>query len=133
MLFYLDECYNTGNNWLDKNQLFFTYGGWIISENKLHKAESIIQSFRQYHQGELKSKSFTSHKGILKVSNLSKKLISDCKAELYFMCLEKYFMIACKVVEVFFDHNTNKAINGYLTFPNKYEYYRIQKETKKLS
>ena len=125
MNFYLDECYNTGNNWLYQNQLFFTYGGWTISPKKVSDAELIIQSFREHHQGELKSKSFTSHKGISEVITLSEKLINECGAKPYFMCLEKYFMIACKVVEVFFDHKTNKAVNDYLTFPNEYEYYRI--------
>ena len=125
MYLYLDECYNTGNNWLDKNQLFFTYGGWIILEDNLLNAELIIQEFSQHHQGELKSKSFTSHKGIQEVIKLSERLISECKAEPYFMCFEKNYMIACKVVEIFFDHKTNKSVNGYLTFPNEYEYYRI--------
>lgn len=125
MHLYLDECYNTGNNWLDKSQPFFTYGGWLISPDKLSQAQSIMQSFCQNHQGELKSKSFTSHKGISQVVKLSKKLISDCNAKVCFMCLEKYYMIACKAVEVFFDHETNKSVNGYLTFPNEYEYYRI--------
>lgn len=125
MYFYLDECYNTGNNWLDQNQLFFTYGGWIISPQKLSDAKLIIQSFRAHHQGELKSKSFTSHKGISEVITLSERLIDECGADPYFICIEKYFMIACKVVEIFFDHKTNKAVNGYLTFPNEYEYYKI--------
>jgi|GEM_PF-5798346 hypothetical protein len=132
MYLYLDECYNTGNNWLDKNQLFFTYGGWLISEDNLPKAELIIQDFSQHHQGELKSKSFTSHKGIREVINLSNRLISDCNAKPYFMCFEKHFMIACKVVEFFFDHKINKRVNGFLTFPNEYEYYRITCLTEKM-
>lgn len=132
MYLYLDECYNTGNNWVDKNQLFFTYGGWIISEDNILKAEMIIQDFSQHHQGELKSKSFTSHKGIREVIGLSNKLISDCEAEPYFVCFEKHFMIACKVVEIFFDHKTNNGVNGYLTFPNEYEYYKIQCNKKKI-
>lgn len=125
MYLYLDECYNTGNNWMDENQLFFTYGGWIISENNLSKAELVMQNFCQHHQGELKSKSFTSHKGIREVIEISNKLISECEASPYFMCFEKYFMIACKVVEIFFDHKTNSGVNGYLTFPNEFEYYKI--------
>ena len=35
MILYLDECYNTGNNWNDENQLFFTYGGWLVSEENI--------------------------------------------------------------------------------------------------
>lgn len=125
MIFYLDECFNTGNNWNDESQPFFTYGGWLISEDQLEKAISIVEKFSGKHQGELKSKSFVSHKGIKKVINLSKDLMSESKSVPYFMCFEKKYMIACKAVEIFFDHKTNCKVNGYLTFPNEYEYFRI--------
>ncbi len=125
MILYLDECYNTGNNWNDENQLFFTYGGWLVSEENLEKAKSIVRLFANNYQGELKSKSFASHKGIKKVINLSKDLISEGNAVPFFMCFEKKFMIACKAVEIFFDHKTNCKVNGYLTFPNEYEYFKI--------
>ena len=125
MILYLDECYNTGNNWNDENQLFFTYGGWLVSEENLEKAKSIVRLFANNYQGELKSKSFASHKGIKKVINLSKDLISEGNAVPFFMCFEKKFMIACKAVEIFFYHKTNCKVNGYLTFPNEYEYFKI--------
>lgn len=125
MILYLDECFNTGNNWNDESQLFFTYGGWLISEKNLEKAKSIVEVFANKHQGELKSKSFVSHKGIKKVISLSNNLMSESKAVPFFMCYEKNFMIACKAVEIFFDHMTNCKVNGYLTFPSEYEYFKI--------
>ncbi|WP_350343969.1 DUF3800 domain-containing protein [Proteinivorax tanatarense] len=129
MIFYLDECFNTGNNWNDKSQPYFTYGGWIISEDNLEKANSIVKSFAEKHQGELKSKSFASHKGIKKVINLSKELMSKSNAVPYFVCFEKNYLIACKVVELFFDCQTNCKVNGYLTFPNEFEYFKIISNT----
>lgn len=130
MIFYLDESSNTGNNWNDKTQPFFTYGGWIISEDKIEKAISIIEKFASKHQGELKSKSFVSRKGMKKVIDLSKELMAESNAVPYFMCFEKSYMIACKAVEIFFDHKTNCKVNGYLTFPNEYEYFRVICRTK---
>lgn len=126
MKFYLDECHNTGNDWLNDEQPYFTYGGWIISNDKLDIAESILSEFQNKHQGELKSKSFVSHRGISKVIDLSEKLINKSKARPYFMCLEKKYMIACKIVEIFFDHKINSSVNSYLTFPNEYAYFEIK-------
>lgn len=126
MIFYLDECHNTGNDWLNADQPYFTYGGWIISDDKIGVAESVIESFQNRHQGELKSKSFVSHKGIKKVIELSKELMEKSDAIPYFVCFEKQYMIACKIVEIFFDKKNNHTVNGYLTFPNEDTYFDIK-------
>jgi hypothetical protein len=129
MVFYMDECHNTGNNWLDNDQPYFTYGGWLIEETYIEKAKCIVKEFRNQHQGnELKSKSFTSSKGIQKVIRLSEDLINKCFARPYYICMDKKYMIACKAVEAFFNHEYNKNVNGFLTFPNEHEYIRVKSE-----
>ncbi|MDR9744405.1 DUF3800 domain-containing protein [Paenibacillus taichungensis] len=124
-VFFMDESFNTGNDWKEASQPYFTYGGWLVDEEKLQDVRSRVLEFANNYQGELKSKSFVSFKGMKKVINLSNNLIEKEGAIPFFICYEKKYMLACAIVEIFFDHKTNKRVNGYLTFPNEYEYLRI--------
>nr|WP_222591808.1 DUF3800 domain-containing protein [Paenibacillus xylanexedens] len=124
-IFFMDESFNTGNDWKEASQPYFTYGGWLVDEENLQDARSRVLEFANNHQGELKSKSFVSYRGMKKVIGLSDDLIEKEGALPFFICYEKKYMLACEIVEIFFDHKTNKRVNGYLTFPNEHEYLRI--------
>lgn len=127
-VFFMDESFNTGNNWNDASQPYFTYGGWLVDEEKLQDARGRVLEFASKHQGELKSESFVSYRGMKKVINLSESLMEKEGATPFFICYEKKYILACAIVEIFFDHKTNKKVNGYLTFPNEHEYLRITVE-----
>ncbi|BFH61889.1 DUF3800 domain-containing protein [Paenibacillus azoreducens] len=65
-VFFMDESFNTGNDCKEASQPYFTYGGWLVDEEKLQDTRSRVLEFANNHQGELKSKSFVSYKGMKK-------------------------------------------------------------------
>ncbi len=57
MLAYFDESGNTGSNWLDKQQPYFVYGGWLLKDDKKEKATELLKEcFSNSKATELKAK-----------------------------------------------------------------------------
>lgn len=38
MKLFLDESCNTGTNWIDPQQPYFVYGGWLFQDDQCQKA-----------------------------------------------------------------------------------------------
>ncbi len=116
--YYIDESGNTGTDWLNSDQPYFIYGGWLISQNKKHEVETFLQSVLNSQQGnELKSKNIFRRKNGFSVFNKIFTEMIDFGAVPFFGLTEKRFMIAAKIVETFFDCEYNPYVNAYLTYP----------------
>ena len=115
MQLFLDESGNTGANWLDPNQPYFVYGGWLIMDDPYEKAVDIVEktfSFSKAH--ELKSKYILTHKRN-SFFIMADALMTECYALPVFCVADKRYMIAAKICETFFDCEHNPALNTYIT------------------
>ncbi|MDZ3954837.1 DUF3800 domain-containing protein [Bacillus thuringiensis] len=117
--FYIDESGNTGTDWLNDKQPFFTYGGWLVLNEKQDLVENFLNGFIGKEQAdELKSKNVFKRTGGLKLfANIYNKLLHDFSAVPFFIVADKKFMVAAKIVETFFDCVHNPYVNAYLTHP----------------
>lgn len=118
---FIDESGNTGLNWLNKDQPFFIYGGWLIPNENIDKVNSCLNQFIKKEQsGELKSKNiFDRTNGDEIFIKIFKLMINEFSALPIFSIVEKEFMVAAKIVEIFFDCENNPNLNDYLTHPVK--------------
>ena len=57
--FYIDECGNTGSNFLDRAQPFYIYGGWLLKDELyVNCQKELTDKFLGKQAKELKAKSF---------------------------------------------------------------------------
>lgn len=119
--FYIDESGNTGTDWLNKEQPFFIYGGWLILDNNIKDLNTYLSNFINKEQStELKSNKVFKRLDGYKVFNaIFDTFINDFKAIPIFIVIDKEYMVAAKIVETFFDCEYNPKINTYLTHPVK--------------
>lgn len=117
--FFIDESGNTGTDWLNDNQPFFTYGGWLVPNDKLDLIEKYLKGYIEKEQSdELKSKNiFKRTDGLNMFSDIYIQLLEEFSAIPFFIVADKKFMIAAKIVETFFDYAYNPYVNEYLTHP----------------
>lgn len=110
---YFDESGNTGANFMDINQPYFVYGGWMVKKHMVSTINKEIDIvFLSSNAKEIKSK-----KGLKydKCKELFHKMY-EIGAVPVFGVVDKKYMIAAKIVETFFDHIYNPNVNGYLTY-----------------
>lgn len=115
MLFYLDESGNTGTNWLDPNQPYFVYAGWLIKQSCIDSASQRIKALDALSPGtELKSTELLdNHKK--EFFRLLTSLIEDELALPLFVVYDKRYMMATKIVETFFDYTHNPSLKPQIT------------------
>ena len=119
MLLYLDESGNTGSNWLDKQQPYFVYGGWLmLDENKKVATQLLKVCFSDSKATELKSKKIWEKKRNQLIEFI-KKMIEEVNAIPYFVIVDKKYIVAAKIVETFFDCAYNPFVNTYLTYKSE--------------
>lgn len=117
---FLDESGNTGTNWLDKDQKLFSYGGWLIAEDKLKDVSNLFEIWSIKRQGAKEYKSnklFKIEKSKVEIEKLILEITSKSLATPFFLVFEKKFMVACKIVETFFDPEYNSLLSNKITQP----------------
>lgn len=115
MLLYFDESGNTGSNWLDEQQPYFVYGGWLVKEDKKASAIKLLaECFYDSKATELKSKIIWNRKKD-KLIEFINRMVDEVAAIPCFGIVDKKYMIAAKIIETFFDCEYNPYVNGYLT------------------
>ncbi|NNU96414.1 DUF3800 domain-containing protein [Anoxybacillus sp. EFIL] len=117
--FFIDESGNTGTDWLNKDQPFFVYGGWLIPNEKIDNVNAYISEFIKKEQsGELKSNKILKRNDGYKIINeIFNSMVCKFSALPIFVVVDKEFMVAAKIVETFFDCAYNPNVNEYLTHP----------------
>ena len=117
--FFVDESGNTGTDWLNKDQPFFVYGGWLIPNENIDNVNIYLNEFIKKEQsGELKSNKILKRNDGLKIfDEIFNTLLYDFSALPVFAVVDKEFMVSAKIVETFFDYAYNPNVNTYLTHP----------------
>ena len=115
MKLFLDESGNTGSNWLNPDQPYFVYGGWLIPDAKCDGARKIVKTVFSFSKAkELKSKVILANKR-QSFFDMAEQFINEAQALPVFVVADKSFMVAAKIVETFFDYAHNPYVNEYLT------------------
>ncbi len=115
MKLFLDESGNTGSDWLNPDQPYFVYGGWLIPDAQCVGAREIIKTVFWFSKAkELKSKDILSGKRRY-FFEMVELLIDEAHALPVFVVADKSYMVAAKIVETFFDYAHNPHVNEYLT------------------
>jgi len=121
MHFFLDESGNTGTNWLDTDQPYFVYGGWLVLDEELTNAEGIVLNYSAITQAkELKSSNLI-EKRLDTVITLFNELTSKARALPIVSIADKRFMISVKIVETFFDPSYNRQLNDSIICDFEYK------------
>lgn len=117
--FFIDESGNTGTDWLNKEQPFFVYGGWLVLNEKIEEVNAYLKRFIIKEQSiELKSNKILKRKnGLYLCDEVFDILLRKFNAIPIFNVIDKKYMLAAKIVETFFDSAYNPNINEYLTYP----------------
>lgn len=117
--FFVDESGNTGTDWLNIDQPFFVYGGWLIPNENIDNVNIYLSEFIMKEQsGELKSNKILKRNDGLKLfDEIFNSLLCDFSALPVFAVVDKEFMVSAKIVETFFDYAYNPSVNTYLTHP----------------
>jgi len=121
--FYCDESGNTGTNWLDFDQTFFVYGGWLVPDSSKNTIITEINHiFGKSQAEELKSKKFfklgSSNRYFLKMVTF---MINFRPVSCFpiFIVVEKAYIVAPKMIETFFDPAYNISLKDEITFDIK--------------
>lgn len=115
MKLFLDESGNTGTNWIDLQQPYFVYGGWLFRDDQCQIANDKINEIFSFSKAsELKSKYILERKKNY-FYDMMDFFLGDLRAIPMFVVVDKKYMVAAKIVETFFDNAYNPNINGYLT------------------
>lgn len=119
--FFIDESGNTGTDWLNSEQPFFIYGGWLIQDKYIESVNNYIDNLLKNEQAhELKSSNILKRKNGMNIcTEIIQTLIDNFYALPIFLAIDKEFMVAAKIVETFFDYTYNPNINAYLTHPTE--------------
>lgn len=117
--FFIDESGNTGTDWLNADQPFFIYGGWLVPNENIENLNRYLTGFIDKEQcGELKSNKILKRNNGLKIfEEIFNSLLNEFSALPIFSIVDKEFMVAAKIVETFFDYDYNPNVNEYLTHP----------------
>lgn len=109
--YYCDESGNTGTNWIDKEQSFFVYGGWLIPDKSKDAVLSgLSEIFAKYPGSEIKAKRFFK---MGKANEYFKRLFGlmlHTPAFPIFTITDKSYIVAPKIIETFFDPAYNKSL-----------------------
>lgn len=109
---YLDESGNTGTNFMDVNQPYFVYGGWLLEKDEANDICGRIEEIFSYSKAqEIKSKKGLKYDKCKELFHM----MYEFNAIPIFGVADKKYMIAAKIVETFFDHIYNPYVNWYLT------------------
>lgn len=116
--FFIDESGNTGTNWLDSKQPFFSHGGWLVANKDIDNINSFLNKFISKQQcKELKSSNIFKRKNGLEIFfAIYEHLISNFDIIPIFSVHDKKYMISTEIVETFFDNLNNPYINPFSTF-----------------
>jgi len=109
--FFCDESGSTGTNWLDNDQPYFVYGGWVIKNKAMFIVEKKIKEILATYSGnEIKSTKFFSRRNSWKNFDdiIDTFLRNDSLP--FFVILDKRFSVALKIVETFFDSDYNFSL-----------------------
>jgi len=119
---YCDESGNTGANLLDPNQPILMVGGWVINDDYIETAESIVSKYNRL----LKPRANELHGVQLLKSEIGTRailhLIHDlCELNCLPVCqfAEKRFRLAGHVIEVFLAPESNPYIPKSFDFKDK--------------
>lgn len=110
MYFYLDESGNTGSNWLDPNQPYFVYAGWLIKQSNLESACQRVAVIDALSPGDELKSSELLEEHRTDFFQLLTALIKDEQALPIFVVYDKRYMMATKIVETFFDSEHNPSL-----------------------
>lgn len=121
--FYIDECGNTGSNFLDRSQPFYIYGGWLLKDELyVNCQKELTDNFLGKQAKELKAKKFFYYdKDCRKYFEIFSILINKYKAVPIFQIVEKKYMLGAKIVETFFDPEYNHNLNKGYTHPGQWK------------
>jgi len=112
MKLFLDESGNTGANWVDPQQPFFVYGGWLFKDDQCQIAIAKINELFSFSKAqELKSKHILERKRKY-FFEMTDFLLEDLGAIPMFVIADKKYMVSAKIIETFFDPAYNPNING---------------------
>lgn len=115
--FYCDESGNTGTNWVDAEQPFFIYGGWLIpNESKDKVISGVGEIFAKYPGNEIKANRFFK---MGKSSEYFKRLFNfmlNIPAFPIFIIIDKFYTVALKIIETFFDPAYNQSLYDEITW-----------------
>jgi len=119
MQLYLDESGNTGADWLNKEQPYFVYGGWLINDNNKKDAEALLKkSFPNSKAIELKSKVLWDRQRDKLVDFIENMMNQDWRAIPVILIVNKKYMIAARLVETCFDPMYNHKLNSRMSYPS---------------
>ena len=118
--FYCDESGNTGTDWLNNDQPFFVYGGWLVQDQNKEIVRSRLSEITATLQGnEIKSKNvFKSRRGLNVFFDIFNAMQQNLAFPV-FVISDKKFMVAAKIVETFFDSEYNKSLREDITSSNE--------------
>ena len=119
---YCDESGNTGANLLDPNQPLLLVGGWLVNDGFIKVAEQVVREYvsflkprdNELHGIQLLNNEFGT-KGILNLMHDLHKLYCGPICQI----LEKRFLLAGTVYEVFMDPESNPYVSE--SFVSTYE------------
>ena len=118
---YVDESGNSGKNLIDIKQPFFSLGCVILDDSKLDDVkkylDNIPNSFRD-EKGEIKGNNIACYDQSLALQIIS-EFIPQIVEIFFFSVLEKRFMIAGQIVEIFFDYVYNDKTDASWTYKSE--------------
>lgn len=124
---YLDESGNTHNDWFNKDQPYFVYGGWLIEKSKRACIEEYVNKLPIKKAKELKAKNTFKNniddndKKYKEFINIFNDFMCKYNAIPFFHISNKKFMISALIVDVLFDPKYNKSMNNHIIKSDKYE------------
>ena len=114
-IFYCDESGNTGPNYIDQEQPFYTLAAWSVPDNKIVDASVAVEEHRKKYSpqsDELKAANLIrSSNGKRGIMSLIRTLGSLGCVPIYEV-LEKRYCVAGKIVETFMDPLYNPLVNN---------------------
>lgn len=115
--FFCDESGSTGTNWLDPEQPYFVYGGWLVENNALSVIEKNLKELlKEYPSNEVKATKFFSKRNSWKLFDEITESFFENKSIPFFVILDKCLMVALKIVETVFDSAYNSALKPSITW-----------------
>jgi len=114
-IFYCDESGNSGPNYIDQEQPFYTLAAWSVPYNRIVDASVAVEEHRQEYSpqaGELKGANLVrSSRGKRAIISLLRTLGGLGCVPIYEL-LEKRYCVAGKIVETFLDPLYNPRVNN---------------------
>ncbi len=115
-IFYCDESGNTGTNWIDADQPFFVYGGWLIpAQSEKAILAGLDEIFGTQSGNEIKAKRFFKRTKAYEEFKMLFDLMLHNNAFPIFIILDKAYIVAPKIIETFFDPAYNQTLAAGIT------------------